>query len=383
LSRFHSYINSAQHILGAYKGTEPFPSFLKKYFAQHKKFGSRDRKQVSHLCYCYFRLGRSLPETNLEDRLLAGLFLCSEGPADLVTELRPGWQAKDLTEKIRLLEQEGIDFHLADIFPWKDALSAGIDAASFNRSFLVQPDLFLRVRPGRTVDMPGMKMIGKDCVVLPNGTKLEEHIVVDKDAVVQDLSSQRIGELLTLIHKEKQEPIHLWDCCCASGGKTILAKDLLPNLNITVSDIRESILINLKNRFQRAGINNYHSFVKDLGSETIAARKPLYDLIICDAPCSGSGTWSRTPEQLFFFDTSAISRYSELQKRIAMNAIGQLKPGGHFLYITCSVFKEENENVVEFLQKNSTLTLVRSESFKGYDQKADTLFAALFSVSAS
>ena len=103
----------------------------------------------------------------------------------------------------------------------------------------------------------------------------------------------------------------------------------------------------------------------------------IFDLIICDAPCSGSGTWGRTPEQLSYFDESRVDYYAALQKKIVSNTIAYLKPGGYFLYITCSVFKKENEEVVEVVEKDFGLYAVRVEVLKGYDKKADTLFAAL------
>ena len=54
-----------------------------------------------------------------------------------------------------------------------------------------------------------------------------------------------------------------------------------------------------------------------------------------------------------------------------------LKPGGHLLYITCSVFKKENEENVSFIKENFHFDLIKMEVLKGYDKKADTLFAAL------
>ncbi|HYK56845.1 MAG TPA: Fmu (Sun) domain-containing protein, partial [Flavisolibacter sp.] len=103
-----------------------------------------------------------------------------------------------------------------------------------------------------------------------------------------------------------------------------------------------------------------------------------FDLVICDAPCSGSGTWSRTPEQLKFFKKEKIEQYAQLQKSIALNAAKSVKLQGYFLYITCSVFKKENEEVVAFIKANTPLQLVSSKYFMGYDRRADTLFAALF-----
>jgi 16S rRNA (cytosine967-C5)-methyltransferase len=103
-----------------------------------------------------------------------------------------------------------------------------------------------------------------------------------------------------------------------------------------------------------------------------------YDLVICDAPCSGSGTWGRTPEQLFFFSIDKLNHYSSLQKKIVSNAVKGLKKGSCLLYITCSVFIAENEEVVNFIQKQFALQLVNQQYYVGYDKKADTLFAALF-----
>ena len=103
-----------------------------------------------------------------------------------------------------------------------------------------------------------------------------------------------------------------------------------------------------------------------------------FDIIITDVPCSGSGTWSRTPEQLYYFNPAEIDRYSALQKKIVQHAIPRLKPGGFLLYCTCSVFKKENEEIVQYIQQQHALQLLKKELLTGYDQKADTLFGAVF-----
>ena len=108
MSRYHSYINSAKQILELYKGDEPFASFLKKYFAANKKFGSKDRKQVSHLCYCFFRLGKAVMNVSLEEKLLTALFLCSSESNQILEALKPEWNEKceiPLHEKLLNLQQ--------------------------------------------------------------------------------------------------------------------------------------------------------------------------------------------------------------------------------------------------------------------------------------
>jgi 16S rRNA (cytosine967-C5)-methyltransferase len=89
LSRYHSYLNSAITILSVYNGQEPFASFLKKYFAEHKKFGAKDRRQVSHLCYCYFRLGDALPGIPVGEKILTALFLCNDETNPVLETLKP------------------------------------------------------------------------------------------------------------------------------------------------------------------------------------------------------------------------------------------------------------------------------------------------------
>lgn len=393
MSRYHSYLNSAAAILTAYKGEEPFAGFIKQYFSQHKKFGSKDRKQVSHLCYCFFRMGKALPALPLEERILVALFLCSEQTHEVLGELKPEWN-----ERVAIIPEEKLSFighpgDIAAIFPWQDGLSETIDGKLFTLSHLQQPDLFLRLRPGKEISVTGklthqgiaFQTISKNCIALSNSTRVDELIEIDRDAVVQDYSSQRVGELIELVRPGQpapqkrgsdQERLRIWDCCAASGGKSIMAKDILGEIELVVSDIRKSILLNLANRFERAGLDDYERFVADL-AKPLSVSLSTFNLVIADVPCSGSGTWGRTPEQLYFFEEEKIAAYAALQQQIVTNALPKVEPGGYFLYITCSVFAMENEEQVHFIKEKFHLQLVKMEWLRGYDKKADTLFAAL------
>jgi len=373
-----SYVNSAAQIIGYYKGEEPFAAFVKKYFAQHKKYGSKDRKQISHLCYCYFRLGKLALSLSAEERILSALFLCSDKQNEILEALKPEWNKNvllTLEEKCSFLNNPELKkYSLLDIFPWKKELSDGIEYEKFTTSFLVQPDLFLRLRPGKEsivkhkLENAGseFRFVEDDCIALSNSSKLDEIIGINKEAVVQDYSSQRVGELLEPVRRARQtEGIRVWDCCAASGGKSMMLYDINPTIDLTVSDIRESILTNLRKRFNEAGIKKYKTLVADLSGGNIKQQQANFDLIICDAPCTGSGTWSRTPEQLYYFDENKIDKYSLLQKQIVVNTIPFLKEGGYFLYITCSVFKKENEAVVDFIKKKFPLEIIQARIIMG------------------
>lgn len=388
--RSHSYLNTAKTIIQSYDGDVPLATWLKQFFKSDKKFGSKDRKQISHLCYCFYRVGNAFQNLGKEDRMLVALFLCSDSSNKILEELKPEWNERiylPVTEKINLLSANE---EIEQIFPFTTSLSKEIEPQSLSVSFLIQPNLYLRIRPGKKkkviqqLEKAEIKfvLLGEDCIQLSNQLKVDELLNIDEDVIIQDYNSQKTLDIFT--NSKPQTPnsqLSAWDCCAASGGKSILLHDHFQQARLTVSDIRQSILINLQKRFRRAEIKNYDWFVADVSSPAFTIQKK-FDLVICDAPCSGSGTWSRTPEQLFFFQKEKIEHYANLQKQIVSNASKAISKNGYFLYITCSVFEKENESVVKFVEENLPLQLTAMEYLKGYKKKADTLFAALFTVKA-
>ncbi|MEI6950285.1 Fmu (Sun) domain-containing protein [Paraflavisolibacter sp. H34] len=380
-----AYLQTAQTILQAYAGEEPFPSFLKKFFSLHKKFGSRDRRQITHLCYCYFRLGHALRKMPVAERLLLALFLCSREEQPVLKALRPEWNeavTAPLAEKIHLAAPH--DFRAEAIFPWKAEVSEQLAFDAFSHSFLVQPDTFLRLRPGKEqvvkkkLEQAGIpfRPVNDHCLAVAPATKIDEVLQLNAEAVVQDASSQQVLDGLWTLPEKERKIRSAWDCCAASGGKSILLKDRLPGLRLTVSDVRESILINLKKRFAEAGIRDFQAFVADVAAPGFSQPRH-FDLVLCDVPCTGSGTWGRTPEQLYFFEKEKIGQYAALQRRIVQHAVRSLPAGGILVYCTCSVFRQENEEAVAFFQNELSLQLLHQQYWTGYRQRADTLFSAV------
>ena len=390
-----NYLRSAAAIITAYNGDTPFAGYLKTHFAANKKFGSKDRRYISQICYCYFRTGNSMVGIDMELALKSALYLCNNEPgvwADLFDQnwLRDWHQS--LTQRIEFVKNHIAYFNPTQIFPFVSYLSKTIDIIQFSESHLIQPDLFIRVRPGRLPNIVKAftqaeieyKTVTDSCFALPNGTKLEGIAELEKDYVVQDYSSQQtatIMEAAKQLRKGKDASVDVWDCCAASGGKSILARDVLGNMELTVSDIRKSIIQNLAQRFERAGIRKYQSLIADLSKPINASELAgmQFDLIICDAPCSGSGTWGRTPEQLTQFSEQQILVFQQLQQQIVQNALPKLRNNGYFLYITCSVFEAENESMIPFIESRFPfMKAIEHRVIKGYDVKADTMFVALF-----
>ena len=388
--KFDNQLRYAVQIIDTYQGETPLHTWLKDFFRVHPQMGSRDRRIVSTMVYGYYRIGHAIKTHSPEKRIIAGLFLCQDQPLELLGYFNPGLNEQvnlPLTEKIACYQAtpDGAGFRPEDIFPWKDELSPGIDHEAFCLSFLRQPDLFLRIRPGQetgvreklalaSIAMAAPTFLPPATLRLPNGFKVEDYFTPDREIVVQDYSSQRVAEFFRL----PIPPEYFWDACAASGGKSILAHDLYPKMEIFVSDIRDTILRNLRSRFKTAEIKKYHAFLVDLARQTPPASAAGADLILVDAPCTGSGTWGRTPEDAWFFNPEKIRRYSEVQKSILSNIAPQLSPDASLVYCTCSVFKKENEEMAAFIRDTLGLREQARENLKGYDLRADTLFAARY-----
>ncbi len=391
--RFQSYFNSAIKIIQSYDGVVPLQHYLKQYFSLHKKHGSKDRKIITHVCYNFYRSGKSFSNIPAEEKLKIAIFICN----DIIEEWKFLYDEEWLSHHSKVLEkridfiQTRYAFSLGDVFPFSDETSETLDVEAFTKSLFIQPDVFIRIRPGyyetvrRKLQQHNIIFtdVEESCISLSPATNISTVINVDEEAIIQDYSSQQVKDFLKLAeHENRKSKIvnqkSVWDCCAGSGGKSILSYDVLDDIELTVSDIRPSIIQNLKQRFAKAGIKKYKSMVYDAANSNLSIPNFNYDLIICDAPCTGSGTWGRTPEQLYFFNKEKINKYALRQQKIVSNAIQFLKSNGYFLYVTCSVFNKENEAIAGFIQQQFQLDLIQMELIKGYDKKADTMFAALF-----
>ncbi|SMO65563.1 RsmB/NOP family class I SAM-dependent RNA methyltransferase [Solitalea koreensis] len=383
--RFENQLRIAVEIINEYGFEMPLAKFLANYFRKNKQMGSKDRKTASTLLYSYFRVGKSLEGASPEDKILSGLFLCNNEPNALLAHYKPDWNDKmclSIEEKFKFVHAAFEQFDPKQLFPFTAHLSISIDQNAFVAAQLEQPKLFIRIRKGRVNEVKErmvaeqieFEIVNENCFSLKNATKID-HLYEgssNKPFEVQDYSSQLTGTYFNPAKWEKW-----WDCCAASGGKSLMLFDQEPGIKLLVSDIRESILDNLDERFKAAGIKGYQRKELDLLKNLdpyLPGRE--FDGIVLDAPCSGSGTWGRTPEMISAFEESKIEWFSTLQKKIATNVAKWLKPGKPLIYITCSAFKEENEAVVEYIQTELGFQLDKMEVLKGYEHTADTMFVA-------
>ena len=381
--RVEHQLKAFDQIFKSYDGTQPLHRFLFPYFKRNKQMGSSDRRWASRYIYNFFRLGKALIKEDYTLRLAIADFLCNPTSSLVIETFLPVLKeqtALPLSEKLMLVKQHYPSFELGDVFSFREHLSEGIASTDFYTSFFMQPDLFLRVNAGHkqklltALQEGGIQAneLSDTTLALPNGTKLDKVLPAQQHYQVQDLSSQKTG-----VFFQPQPWDKWWDCCAASGGKSLLLFDLEPKVELLVSDVRENSLNNLDERFQEVGLKKYQKKVLDLlQNNDQDLHHYEFDGIILDAPCSGSGTWGRTPEMLYYFDQHKIAYFSKLQKTIAANVVKYLKEGKPLVYITCSVFKQENEDVVNWLVENLPLKVEKTEVIKGYNDRADTMFVA-------
>jgi len=160
-----------------------------------------------------------------------------------------------------------------------------------------------------------------------------------------DDGSRLVAELAAAAHPAaaRSTPIRIWDTCAAPGGKTLILAARHPSAHLLATDANPRRLQALTTRLEDTSPQT-----KTLHADATALPETegLFDLILCDVPCSGTGTLSRNPEIRQRLQPSDLARQATRQREILTAALTRLAPGGHLLYSTCSLEPEENEQVV-------------------------------------
>ncbi|WP_300030119.1 RsmB/NOP family class I SAM-dependent RNA methyltransferase [uncultured Roseobacter sp.] len=157
---------------------------------------------------------------------------------------------------------------------------------------------------------------------------------------------------------------------CAGGGGKALAMAADPARRVFAHDANPQRMRDLPARAARAQAD-----ITQLNREQLTAKAP-YDLVLCDAPCSGSGAWRRAPEGKWSLTPRRLQELQSLQLSILNEAAGLVAEDGWLVYATCSVLTAENEDTVaRFLNENPAWTCSVAKRFN-LSQENDGFFAA-------
>ncbi len=169
---------------------------------------------------------------------------------------------------------------------------------------------------------------------------------------IQDEGSQLIAWLCGA-----KPGMQVLDYCAGGGGKTLaLAAAMQRKGRIVAMDIEERRLENGRKRYKKAGIADIVE-IRPLSDERhrkwFKRQKATFDIVLIDAPCSGTGTWRRNPDMRWQNYGPNLEELLELQSEILEKASRAVKPNGRLVYATCSLLREENEAQVEkFIAEN-------------------------------
>lgn len=373
----------------------PLDQISHGYFKSRRYIGSKDRQAIfayvygvmRHRASCdWWALERGLsplltgPVEAARIRLLAYLWIFEKVKRETIGILFSGEQyaPQRLSDKERSLFEELPELKILP--PWVEGeypewlhpflkRRFGENLKGEMEAFLKQAPLDLRVntlkstREEALINLTQTGLIVVPTPLSPWGLRCEtrENITQTKafqDGLVevQDEGSQLIVNLIDASPGQA-----VLDLCAGAGGKTLALAALLGNKGrVVATDTAGWRLKRAKERLKRAGAFNVE--VRDLTDSQdkwLKRQKERFDHVLVDAPCSGSGTWRRNPDQKWNITIQDISELATLQKSLLETGASLVKRGGYLIYATCSLLCEENQDVAAaFLEKNPSFTLV-------------------------
>ncbi|MBX9598470.1 MAG: methyltransferase domain-containing protein [Burkholderiales bacterium] len=171
-------------------------------------------------------------------------------------------------------------------------------------------------------------------------------LFTDGVSSIQDVAAQYV---VNILNQNNIIPKKVFDACAAPGGKTC---QILENYNCTLTamDISSDRLEKIKQNLQRL----------DLKAKTMVGDafnldwwdKNKFDLIVADVPCSASGTIKRNPDIKINRTYDDVIKFTESQRKIVLSLWNCLEDNGYLLYITCSIFRDENQDNIAWLKNN-------------------------------
>ena len=175
---------------------------------------------------------------------------------------------------------------------------------------------------------------------------------------IQDEGSQLIA-----LACNARPGLQVLDYCAGAGGKTLaLANAMKIKGRIVAMDLEDTRLQKGRERFRRAHVSDIIE-LRPLSDERhrkwLRRQKETFDVVLTDVPCSGTGTWRRNPDMRWRRFGPDLSELLAIQAEIMDKVAHTVKPGGRFVYATCSVLPEENEKQIEgFLERHKHFRLM-------------------------
>jgi 16S rRNA (cytosine967-C5)-methyltransferase len=351
------------------------PARIQAQFAANRSFGSRDRKLHRELIYTTLRFLpwiEPLLDTDPDRATQVVAWLAAELPATRLfrTAICAGWPPCPPTVAARAAHLDADATALLPAWFARHCPEAG--KAPELDALHTRAALWLRLQAADPAAVTGefdaLNWTWRRAEVLSTAIELRGEVDVTKTRAwqeglieVQDLGSQLILEAAGIAPGER------WlDACAGAGGKTLQLAQLLGSAGrVDAHDIRADALRELEYRARRAGIpvaspspspsaSGPGTAPGPAGVRPAAAisilgqvgTEPEYDGVLVDAPCSGSGTWRRSPHLKWTTGAGQVMQAAARQLSLLQRFSALVRPGGRLIYATCSLSRFENDDVI-------------------------------------
>ncbi|MBB5709386.1 RsmB/NOP family class I SAM-dependent RNA methyltransferase [Sphingomonas xinjiangensis] len=344
-------------ITAAREGGAAADTLIARWFAERRYAGSKDRRAIRELVYDAIRLCGERPESGraamvalarTRPELGATFDGSSYGPAALedaepvaAAGVLPAWLRKRFAqsglgdaEQVALLERAPLDIRLNRLKPDSDSLAGALAGAV------------------PIAHVP-------DALRLPGDTSLERLPAYAEGLFeIQDAGSQMVTAA-----GGARPGMKVVDLCAGGGGKTLtLAAAMANQGSILATDIDRARLSRLAPRAERAGVTIAETRLLDPGCEgkRLSDWHGAADLVLIDAPCSGTGTWRRNPEARWRLTDARLKRLTQTQAALIDIGAALVASGGTLVYIVCSLLDAEGaDQVAGFLERHRDWQAVR------------------------
>ncbi len=351
-------------------GHRPTKQALKRWSDSARYAGAKDRAFVSGLALDVLRRRRSLAwrmgadtnrarvlgvlklDWNWSDDRIAAAFAEEHGPGALTeAENAPPRDLTDAPPAVAADYADWLDPHMIRVF--------GDDRAEEGAALAQRAPVDLRantIKAGRDKVLSELEPIGAQVVdLLPNAVRLPAPDPAIRAPAAETFPAfargwfevQDVGSQIAATCAGEIKGLQVLDFCAGGGGKTLALAAAMGNTGqIYAYDNDARRMTDLIPRAERAGVRN-------LQVRSPTERDPLrelagkMDVVFVDAPCTGSGTWRRHPDAKWRLSQQQLERRMAEQDSVLDQAATFLKPGGRLVYVTCSLFAEENEDRVE------------------------------------
>ncbi|WP_299192893.1 RsmB/NOP family class I SAM-dependent RNA methyltransferase [uncultured Erythrobacter sp.] len=346
-----------QTIEGAKSVGAPADRLIAAYFKQRRYAGSKDRRAVRELVYRAIRECSEVPTTGRtamlalaeSDPAIAELFDSSaHGPPRIGKHEKPAKHGVAPQWLVEALDKSGVSAEEQAAMLGRAPLDCRVNTLKAERDLLELP-------------VAGEHLAAPAGLRFEAGTQVEQWEAYRSGQIeVQDHGSQ-----LACLAAAAQPGETVIDLCAGAGGKTIALAAAMQNTGELIACDTDARRLGLLGpRSERAGLTNTTRRVLNPKAEmeALSDLRQRADLVLVDAPCSGTGTWRRKPEAKWRLTPKRLERFADLQDHVLDIAVECTKPGGRIAFITCSLLDAEGADRVEaFLERHPSWTAEQAE----------------------